>query len=297
MDTSAIRTRVIRGAATTAQTEVHARLPSIVRGIPDLPTEVHAPRLTRIVRAKDARVSARPVRIADLTGEVAHALPNVPDEVDVGDLHAPSADLDFEAGLDTAPSAPPLPPVDVEALREEIAAEWRERLDDEVERARDDGYRQGHADTLRTHQRKFEQDRESLSADVAALAAARSKLLTDSEELAARLAFDVAESILGATIPEAARRASMGALNQALEQIAADQTIVATLHPVDLLRLSENGLSDEMQAAHAGLKLEADPLLEEGDWHLATPDAVVRRVRSELLGTLRRRLGLLSMAG
>ncbi len=296
MDTSAIRTRIIRGASTTPQAETHVRLPGVVRGTNAPPTEVHAQRLTRIVRAQDARLSARPARIADLTGEVAHALPSVPDEVDVGDLHAPSTDLAFEAGIDTAPAAPP-PPVDIEALREEIAAEWRERMDEEVEKARDDGYRQGHSDTLRTHQRKFEQDRATLSADVAALAAARSKLLTDSEELAARLAFDVAESILGAAVPDAARRASMGALNQALDQIAADQTIVATLHPVDLLRLSENGLSDEMQAAHSGLKLEADPLLEEGDWHLATPDAVVRRVRSELLGTLRRRLGLLSMAG
>ncbi len=295
MNLSPARTRIIRGAVSAQPVDTHPRLPSVVRGAAEPPAQHYGSRLTRIIRAADARLSAQPARVAHLTGEVAHALPDMEEARD--DLHSPSADLDFDAGLDLAPAPPPPPPVDVDALREEIAAEWRTRMDEEVEKARDDGYRQGHADTLRTHQRKFEQDRASLSADVAALAAARSKLLHDSETLAARLAFDVAESILGATIPEAARRASMGALSDALEQIASDQTIVATLHPVDLLRLSENGLSDEMRAAHAGLKLEADPLLDEGDWHMATPDAVVRRVRSELIGTLRRRLGLLSMAG
>ncbi len=294
MDPSILRTRVIRGAAVASQTEPHPRLPSVVRGAPAPPAGSHRPRLTRVIRAADAYPAAQPARVLHLTGEVVGALPDPAEDDASDDLHAPSTDLDFKAGIDTAQMAAPAA-VDVEALREEIAAEWRARLDEEIEKARDDGYRQGHADTLRTHQRKFDQDRASLTADAAAFASARSKLLVDSETLAARLAFDVAESILGATLPEAARRASMGALSNALEQIAADQTVLATLHPVDLLRLSENGLADEMQAAHAGLKLEADPLLDEGDWHLATPVAVVRRVRSELLDTLRRRLGLLSM--
>jgi hypothetical protein len=289
------RTRVLRGAPASAEPSRDAP-PRVIRGTSVVPAEESAPRLSRVVRAERAREAARPVRIEHLSGELVGALPDLdapaPDE-----LRAPSDALEFEAGLDVDFDEPPPPPVDVEALREQIAAEWRERLEEEVARAREDGYRQGHADTQRTHQKKFEADRAALSADLASAVKARAGLLADAERLAATLALDVAESILGAGVGEAVRKASLGSLHNALETLGRDAHVVLTVHPVDLLRLSETGVDDEIAQAHPSLRLVADPDIDEGDWQLTTPETTIRNVRLELMANLRRRLGLLTVAG
>ncbi len=108
----------------------------------------------------------------------------------------------------------------------------------------------------------------------------------------AALAVETAEAVLTAPLSDDQRAAAERALAAAVDALAGGATVTVALHPVDLLHLQESGLSDAVQGAHPDLRWEPDSALAEGDWSVSTDDAAVRRVRTEMMGALRERLGL-----
>ena len=112
------------------------------------------------------------------------------------------------------------------------------------------------------------------------------------EPTLAAFAVAVAEGVLDAPLTDAQQHAATAALADAVDALAGDTPTTVALHPVDLLRLQENGLADALSATHAALRWEPDTHLAPGDWTVETPDAAVHRLRAPMLGALRSRLGL-----
>ena len=82
------------------------------------------------------------------------------------------------------------------------------------------------------------------------------------------------------------------ALAAAVDAVAGAAPTTVALHPVDLLRLQEGGLTNALGAAHPALRWEADAHLAPGDWVVEMPEAAVHRLRTPMLTALRERLGL-----
>lgn len=108
----------------------------------------------------------------------------------------------------------------------------------------------------------------------------------------AALAFHVAEAILRAPLPEQIRAVSERFLTEAVERATAETTADVSLHPVDYLRLQENGVVERLSALHSGLRWHPDPDLKQGDWIVSSPLTTTRRIEAELLDALRSQLGL-----
>ncbi len=106
------------------------------------------------------------------------------------------------------------------------------------------------------------------------------------------LALEVAEAVLDAPLGPDQRAAADHALATTIDHVATGGPVTVTVPPVDLLYLQESGLAGALSGAHPDLRWEPSDALAEGDWSVSTSEAAVRRVRADMLATLRVRLGL-----
>lgn len=235
----------------------------------------------RVLRGASARQDARPFEVAALTPTPAFRLPD-PDPAEAFEEAAPPVEAPVHAEID------------VEAIRAEVAALWQAKLEEAAARARENGYRQGREDAERATADERALLREHAAQEMEAMKAAWQAHLNAGESMMAELAFEIAETIVGAPLPDNVRRVSVRALREAVEALAGSPVSVS-IHPVDRLRLQETGVEEEMRAIVPELRFESDPLLNEGDWLVETDTSSVRHLRAELLDALRRRLGLLAL--
>ncbi len=187
---------------------------------------------------------------------------------------------------------PPPPPVDPEALKAEWDAAWQARMTEAVEQARKEGYDAGRAEAEEALRAEVASAKAAFVADAARLQEAWRAFMEKAEPMLAHLAFTTAGAILDAPLPTDVKDLATRALSRAVDRLAGEAQLRISLHPVDLLRLRESGLADELSAAHPGLEWDSDERLREGDWIVQSPAAMIRRVKEELLETLRERLGL-----
>ncbi|WP_420456793.1 hypothetical protein [Rubrivirga sp.] len=106
------------------------------------------------------------------------------------------------------------------------------------------------------------------------------------------LALEAAEAVLDAPLSPDQRAAADHALAETVDGLAGGGPVVVAVPPVDLLHLQESGLAATLSGAHPDLRWEPSDALAEGDWSVSTSQAAVRRVRADMLATLRDRLGL-----
>lgn len=199
--------------------------------------------------------------------------------------------------LDPAPEteAPEPPEHDAErlqALRATWEAEAEARLEAAVAEARAEGYAAGRTDAEAEAAAAQTAQQAAFQDAVARLQALWEDGLKQIEPSLVGLAVGIAEAVLGAPLPEAARESAAAALTTAVERLAGHPPLTIRLHPVDHLHLQERGLTDALAAAHPSLRWLPDPSFDEGDWAVDAADAAVRHVRAELLHDLRLRLGL-----
>ncbi|WP_103026678.1 hypothetical protein [Salinibacter altiplanensis] len=236
-----------------------------------------------VLRAGEADRAPEPVRVrpeevvSRTPSDEARAAPSEPD--------------------DEAADAPPDDEADDLPARTD--AEWKARLDEKVEAARAEGYEEGHDDG---YEAGYDDGYEEAEAAVRAeLDDTRQQLLEDTsrfEELWAtyideaeskivELTLDLAETIVDAPFPEAMRQASEEAVIEAVTALAGPPPVTIQLHPVDCQRVRESGLVERLQENYEGLTLEPEPDFAEGDWCVSSPTGVMRRLREEVLETLR----------
>ncbi len=267
-------------------------MPAVLRGALAAranPAESGPTLIPKVLRGAAAQQTVRPFEVATMVPT--HALADAPPAAPAPDFtpaDAPAfvpADLPPEVVASTARE---------DAIRADEAAQWTKKLEEAAVRARENGYRQGYADAERAAEDGRIALREAVEREMRTLREAWQAHHREMETQMARLAFDIAEAVLAAPLPDNVRLVSTRALHEAVEALG-KEPLTATLHPVDLLRVQESGIEAEMRRAAAEIRFEADPFLSEGDWHIETDSASIRRVRTELLDTLRRRLGLLGL--
>ena len=218
------------------------------------------------------------------------------------------ADLSLEPDFplpEPAPTAmpePTAPVVDEEPDLEQdpfLEAEWQQRLEEAVEQARkeayEEGYEEGYVAAEAALQASFDQRKVELEKDVARLQAAWREFLKKSEPLMASLAFEIVRQLLGAPLPQDVKAVSVQALSNALDQFGEDTPIEITLHPDDYSRLQAYGLTDDLEALHSSIRWNAEETIAMGDWIVQSPDSAIRRLKEEMLGHLKSRLGLLAI--
>lgn len=178
------------------------------------------------------------------------------------------------------------------AWREEADAEWAERLETAEQEAEKRGFQAGFEAAEREMQQVLHDQTRAFAEDAHRLDEAWTAFLEQAEPLMSELALHVATSMLDAPLPDEARGAARTAIAEAIEQLATDAPLHVTMHPVDYLRLQEDGFIEQMESLQTKLRWDADPELDEGDWIVASPSATIRRVREEMIERLYERLGL-----
>jgi flagellar assembly protein FliH len=199
-------------------------------------------------------------------------------------------EADFPLPDHLAGETPPFQ-VDEKALRAEIEAEWSRKLEDAALRAREEAYDAGYRTAKQELEGSVSEIREALSSQMAMLRDTLLNQIEAMERTAVSLALDAASSILEAPLTEAARLSSERALANAIEQLAGDGAIDIVLHPIDYLRIQETGVDEQLSATFPPLRWHPDEKMTEGDWSARSNQAVIRRIRKELLSTLAERLG------
>ena len=201
----------------------------------------------------------------------------------------PLADLSAPEDVAPEPEPDPLAPVRAEAFEEGRQAGRADR-DDEVDAL------QAEVERLTAERDEVTQalaDRDTLvQAATDRLTAGWAEAVRSLEQDLAALAIETAEAVLDAPLSDDQRAAAERALAAAVDALAGGAAVAVALHPVDLLRLQESGLADAVQGAHPDLHWEPSDALAEGDWTVSTDAAAIRRVRADMLGALRERLGL-----
>lgn len=185
-----------------------------------------------------------------------------------------------------------VPPVNLEAMKAEWEAEWEARMAKAVAEAREEGREAGRTEAEREFREELESNRAAFREEAARLREQWRVFLEKAEPMLAHLAFTTAQTILDAPLPEEITELATRALSRAVDQLAASPPLRISLHPVDLLRLRESGLIDELTAEHSGIEWDSDEQLREGDWIVQSPSAMIRHIKSELLHSLRARLDL-----
>ncbi|RMF71403.1 MAG: hypothetical protein D6740_06830 [Alphaproteobacteria bacterium] len=235
-----------------------------------------APRRARVIPREAARVLAAPFEVPVLAAAPSFPLPELPEESEEDEPRVSAEDL--------------------EQLRAQWAAEqeaaFERRLEAAVEQARSEGYEQGYRDAEEALRATVDADRAALREDMRRLREAWQSFIGQTEPLLAHLAVTMAQSILDAPLPPEVREVATRALSAAVDRIAGDPPLTIHVHPVDLLRLRETGLLQELSAEHPGLQWDSDESLREGDWIVESPAAMIRHLRDELLHEFQQRLGL-----
>ncbi len=244
--------------------------PRIIRGaaIDETMSDGAAP-FPRVLRADEARVSSEPVNIDITAFEADYPLPPSP-----------------EPETDAAPAFDP------DRLRAEIEAEWEKKLEDAVLRVREEAFEAGYGRAKEEMRQATEQVHRDLAADAVRMKESLDQFMHSVEVRAVELAVDAAEAALGSPLTDRARVEVERSLAAAVEELAGDGNIDVSLHPVDLLRIQESGFDAQLSAALPGLRWHPDDTLAEGDWSARSSQAVIRRVRSEMVDAIRTRLGI-----
>jgi flagellar assembly protein FliH len=163
---------------------------------------------------------------------------------------------------------------------------------DGYERGHDDGYDDGYDAAESALQAEWEDARAALIDDTTRFEEAWAQYVEANETRFVELALTLAEAIVDAPLSDEVRAASETALADAVAELASTPPVTVTVHPVDYQRLQESGVAERLINAHDDVQLESDPERPEGDWDVSSPTGVVRRRRSEVIATLRDRLGL-----
>ena len=240
----------------------------------------------RVLRAGEAGRSAEPVPVR-------------PDEVvsqeaadDASTTSADDASADAEDDPDDASETRPV----------RTDAEWREHLQEQVEAARAEGYEEGHEDGYEagyddgydeaeaSMRAEFEDERRQLIEDATRFEQLWETYLDEAEAQMVELTLDLAETIVDAPFTESMRQASEEAVVEAVTELSSAPPVTVRLHPVDCQRVRESGLMERLNENFDGLTLEPEPDFEEGDWSVSSSTGVVRRLRDEVLDTLRSEL-------
>ena len=184
------------------------------------------------------------------------------------------------------------PAIDEAALRAAIEAEWQARMEEAVARARAEGEAAGRATAEAEWAPRLQALQEQLARELERLRQAWADYTRQLEPMLVELALEVSETLLDAPLPESIRGVSARTLTEAVEQLARSAPLEISMHPVDFLRLQEQGVIGQLENRHPDLHWDLNPELSEGDWIVQTPTAMQRRIRQEILQRLRQRLGL-----
>ncbi|MEM9665000.1 MAG: hypothetical protein AAF970_08710 [Bacteroidota bacterium] len=264
-------------------TEADAFVPTLLR-VPHEQVRLQPPdeegeeifRLHGVIRAAAAQ-HASPFEVPALIDEPQLPLPAPPEEM------------------------PPLPPESVPYTRREIEAlkagwrtEWEAEAEDRAEAAREAGYREGAQAMHESVERDVAALRATFVEDIQALHRAWAGHVLDTQQHLAELAFTLAEQLLHSPLTEPLKAVSTRALAEALEPLANEARLEVRLHPVDLLRLQESGVMDQLSGSHLTLRWLPDDSLAVGDWVVSSPTAATRRLQDELLDALHRQLRTLA---
>ena len=233
-------------------------------------------KLSRVLRGGQVREAAHPFTLVAFDQEPRAPLPALPET----DVQAPPEDEATE------------PP---EALLAAQEAAWRARLEEEVAQARAQAYEAGHAAAQEELRQTLEHEQSALAEHARQLQSAWRDVLKRSEGLLADVAFEVAETLLGAPLPPSLRGLTTAALAEAIEELAGEPPLRIALHPVDFLQMQESGLVERFEEVHSGLVWEPDPDMRQGDWVMQSPVAAIRRFQDELIGEMRRRFTSLAI--
>lgn len=189
--------------------------------------------------------------------------------------------------------APPEPTVE-EQLAEARAA-WAQEQEEALAQARAEAFAAGEAAAREAMAAEVDARAQHLTTTAERLTARWDDFLEDCEPLLATLAFDVAEAVLDGPLPDTLKGTTRRALTEALDELSGTPPLRISLHPVDYLRLQEEGTTDLLSGTHDALRWNPDPAFQEGDWEVQAADASIRHVREEMIQTLQRRLGLLEL--
>lgn len=197
-----------------------------------------------------------------------------------------------ESEPEQSPEEAPASALNEAALRAAIEAEWQERLEEAVSQAHAEGEAAGRATAEAEWTPRLQALQEQLACELERLRQAWADYTRRLEPLLVELALEVAETLLDAPLPESIRGVSARTLTEAVEQLARSAPLEISMHPVDFLRLQEQGVIAQLESRHPDLHWDLNSELSEGDWIVQTPTAMQRRIRQEMLERLRQRLGL-----
>jgi flagellar biosynthesis/type III secretory pathway protein FliH len=194
------------------------------------------------------------------------------------------------------PRAPREPDIEEPEVREPTAGEletlWKQRLEEAVAAAREEGFNAGRAAIESEMEEKLRETVTRAAQDVDAIQHAWERHLRDVQVRLVQLAFRIAGVILDAPLPADLRRISEAAITDAVESMIDGVSVEVALHPVSYLRLKESGLEDHLRAVHSKLRWRSDPSLRENEWIVQTDRAALRRLEAELLDDLQRDLSM-----
>lgn len=232
----------------------------------------------RIIRGKTAFISAAPVEIAEI--EYVADYP-VPEE--------PGVDPDLSEPLQA-----PAPAPNLELLRAEWDAQWQERLEDELARAREQAFEDGYRSAMAELEQTYTEKLSSLAQDVERFGSIWEDFLAECEPLMGEIAFGVAQAILDAPLPQGTKGVASRAIIEAVELLRGHAPVEIAIHPVDFLRLQESGIVDQLESLNSEIRWEPTSDIKQGEWVVQSPVAVIRRLEEELFSTLKSRVGLLT---
>ncbi len=236
----------------------------------------------RVLRRRETRRTEQPVSIDPDMGPA-----DVPVDSSNADAET-TASEDNDAETDDAPTR--------------TDDEWRAHLEEAVAAARAEGYEEGRADGYASGYAEAEEavraeaqeQREALVEDASRLDAVWARYVEEREPMLIELALELAETIVDAPLAEPLRTVSEEGLAEAVAELAGTPPVTVSLHPSDYERLRETELAQRLEATCEELQWAPDADRAEGDWSVVSPAGAIRRLRSEVVETLRSHLGLAS---
>ena len=179
-------------------------------------------------------------------------------------------------------------------------AEWQAHLEEAVEAARNEGYEEGHdagyqagydeAETAVRADARAKQ--EALLDDATRLEDVWTRYVEEQESMLIELALELAEVIVDAPLTASLRRPAEDALAEAIAELSATPPVSVRVHPSDYERLQETGLADRVAGTGDALNWTPDPDCTPGDWSVSSSAGVIRRLRHDVVESLRHRLGM-----
>jgi flagellar biosynthesis/type III secretory pathway protein FliH len=145
----------------------------------------------------------------------------------------------------------------------ELRATWTEErrpeIEERISRARSEAYEEGYEAAAAEVEEEIRALREILTAAMDRIESKWSTFLERTEPLLGKLAFDIAERILDAPLPEEIYAGVTAAIHDAVDELSGETRTDITLHPADFIRLKETGLLEQLELVdtppHAHLRL------------------------------------------